>query len=104
MNNKLNFKLNFNAQTLRNVGRFFAKFRTIFTLLAVAGVIGFSLYQVNKIVVLQPDANYLDAKRADQQKTAIKFDTKTLDAVNDLVQVNGQVDLSNLGKQNPFAP
>ncbi len=80
------------------------KVRGFLIALAIIGLVGYAGYLISRIVDLQPDQAYLASKRQEIDKTKINFDKKTIQTINNLKQINPTVDLSNVGKSDPFAP
>lgn len=94
----MNLKLDLNAATIKALIPQLAKAQPLIYGLVLVGVFGFTAYEVNQALNVQPAA----------QQTAIKplpkivFDTKTIDSLKQLNKVTGEVPLGNLGGHDPF--
>jgi len=94
----MNFKLDLNAATLKALIPKLVKAQPLIYGLLLVVVFGFTAYEVNLALNVQPAA----------QQTAIKalpkisFDTKTIDSLKQLDQVTGEVPLGTLGGHDPF--
>ena len=80
------------------------KLRGFLILLVVIGLFGYAAYQVSRIVAVAPDAAYLEKAKGDASATVIKLDVKAVEGLKNLVPVDVKVDLSNVGKSDPFSP
>lgn len=101
----MNMKLNLNTTSLiGRIGGLIAKYRGLILTLAVVGMVGYAGYLISQLVSVVPDKAYLAEQQQKLDKSKIRFDKTTITIINGLNQVNPQVDLSNVGKDNPFAP
>ena len=82
----------------------FLRIMPFLAFLVTVGAIGFSLWRLEQVVTIVPDPVLIAAERDKVSKAQIKFDTKTIDAVNKLKPINTKIDLTNLGKPDPFSP
>ncbi|HSX48436.1 MAG TPA: hypothetical protein VLF41_02960 [Candidatus Nanoarchaeia archaeon] len=80
------------------------KLRSFLITLVVIGLFGYAAYQVSKIVAVAPDKDYLDKAKGDASAQVVKLDVKAVDQLKNLVPVDVKVDLSSIGKSDPFSP
>jgi hypothetical protein len=89
---------------LKKAGLVLVKARGFIALVAIIGLLGYGGYLASKVVNLQPDQTYLTDQRQQLDQAKISFDKQTIQTINNLEQVNPTVDLSNIGKSDPFSP
>lgn len=80
------------------------RLRNLLLVIVVAGLVGYGAYLIQQAVTVQPDPAYLEAQRHDLSKAKVVFDKNTIQTINDLQTLNPKVDLSNIGKSDPFSP
>src|SRR5690348_914491 len=101
----MNMKLSLSPSgLLQKIATFLARYRGFIVAVVVLAMLGYAGFLISRLVSLQPDQAYLADQRQQLDKSKIRFDKATITTINGLNQVNPQVDLSNVGKANPFAP
>lgn len=80
------------------------KLRGFLVTLAIIALFGYAAFLVSKIVNVAPDKDYLDKAKGDASAQVIKLDVKAVDQLKSLVPVDAKVDLSSIGKSDPFSP
>lgn len=83
--------------------KFNPKYLTGLTGLAILALFGASAVIVLRTVTVGADEAYLNAQRQKIDSEAVKIDRKAVELVKNLYKVNGSTDISNLGKEDPFA-
>jgi hypothetical protein len=94
----MNFKLSFKPDDLKKVLPVLRMLQPYVVGLALIGVFGYTAYSVNAAMNVQP------AKPApsDKSAAAITFDKKTIQNLEQLQAVSGDVPNITLGQSNPF--
>ena len=75
----------------------------LLTLLVVI-TIGYTGYQLSRIVNLEPDQASIEAEQEKLRGSRVRFDKATIDELNSRSSTPKQPNLSNLGKADPFSP
>lgn len=93
-------------QTLNTIIRHIRAYRTILIWLAVLGLLGFTLVQSQKISDPRVDRAYLEAQRAEQEKSTASIElSETLrEQINNLERTPVDTDPEELGTSDPFHP
>ncbi|HSX14856.1 MAG TPA: hypothetical protein VLE72_03025 [Candidatus Saccharimonadales bacterium] len=99
----MKLKINFKA-VIKKVSAIALKFKGLFIVAAVIVLVGYAGLLISRLVSLEPDQAYLADQRAKLDQTKINFDKKTIDTINHLQQLNPPIDLTNIGKSDPFSP
>lgn len=89
---------------LKQTTQLLYKFRVIIVLVVSIGLIGYAGYLGSQMLNLQPDQAYLATQREKLTATKVGFDKQTVIIINSLKQVNPTVNLTNIGKSDPFSP
>lgn len=89
---------------LKTAGDLLLKVRAFITLLAVIGLLSYGGYLISQILNLQPDQSYLIDQRQQLDQTKISFDKQTVKTIDSLKPLNPTVNLSDIGKSDPFSP
>ena len=97
-------KLELNAAMFRKMLGGAAKFLPFLSIVIMTLAIGYSAYNLSQVLSIAPTEQDVTAQRQKLAATKIKFDVKTIDSVSSLVQVEVPIDLTNVGKADPFAP
>ena len=101
----MNMKLQLDPVKLaKQAGMLLYRFRTFLIIIIVLGLVGYAGYLASQIVNLQPNQAYLSAQQQKDDDTKINFDKATVQTINNLSQVNPTVNLTNIGKSDPFSP
>lgn len=93
-----NLKLELNAETIKALIPLLVKAQPVIYGLLLVGVFGYTAYEVNLALNVQPATQ----QSAIKPLPKIVFDTKTIDSLKQLNQVTGEVPLGNLGGHDPF--
>ena len=96
-------KLNLNKLLNLALGYLY-RLRSFLIVLIVVGLVGYAGYLASQIISIQPDQAYLSTQRQQLSQSKVNFDKSTIQTINSLVQLNPQVDLTNIGKSDPFSP
>lgn len=94
----MNLKLELNIATLKALLPQLVKAQPYIYGFLLVGVFGFTAYEVNLALNVQP----APSQTAIQPLPKITFDTKTINSLNQLQQVAGEVPLGSLGANDPF--
>jgi len=89
---------------LKTAGGMLLKIRGLLALLVIIGMLGYGGYLISQIINLQPDQSYLTTQTQSLDQSKVSFDKQTVQTINNLQQVNPTVNLSNIGKTDPFSP
>lgn len=89
---------------LRGIPRFFNKYANFMFGIVVFSLLGYTAFQISQISTVAPDAAYVEDEIKKSDAKRIKLDTKTLDAVRVLNQLEIKPDTANPGKPDPFTP
>ena len=100
----MNFNIDLKKFDLAKAIKVLTRILPILSLLLAGGAIGFGLYRLNQVITVIPDPEMVKLEQETVEKAQIKFDIKTIDSLNHLTPVEGKVDLTNLGKTDPFSP
>lgn len=92
------------TKMLLPVAKHVLKARRFIIVIAIIGLLGYGGYLISQIIALQPDQTYLATQRQANGSTKINFDKPTITTINGLVQINPKIDLTNIGKSDPFSP
>jgi hypothetical protein len=99
----MKMKLDFKKIAAR-LAQHLLRFRGLIIFLVAIGLIGYSIYLFSRIIDIRPDQAYLSEQRKKLDESKISFDKKTIQSINQLQQINPKIDLSNVGKSDPFSP
>jgi hypothetical protein len=95
-----NMKLNLD---LKNILTVVSRYKRIVITLVIIGLMGYTGYQISRITSVQPDAAYLETRRAEAKAVSLKINKATQDKLRGL-QSAGDTSVPTVsGKSNPFA-
>jgi hypothetical protein len=97
-------KIELSLDTLKKLVKTASSIGPFLSLLFVIGAIGFSAWRLGTSFQISPSEPAIEAARNSQAGARIRFDVKTIDSLNSLVDVPTSIDTTNIGKPNPFAP
>jgi hypothetical protein len=100
----MNLKLNLSTETLKDLGKRLVALTPVLTLVGIAAILTYTAIQIRNVLVLEPKPALVAAERKKIEDSKVKFDVKTLDSVNNSVEVDAHTDLGSLGKSDPFSP
>lgn len=80
------------------------KIKGLILAVLVAGVLVYTGYVMKDLTTVEPDENYLKDQISKNASAVPKLDVKAIESTKDLINVPVSPNLSNLGKNDPFAP
>ena len=78
--------------------------RNFILTLTVLSTIGYTAYQVSRVVNLEADQASIEAEQEKLRASRVRFDKATIEELNSRSSTPKQPNLSNLGKADPFSP
>jgi predicted negative regulator of RcsB-dependent stress response len=96
----LNLKLEYNPKAIM---AFANKYLGVAVMLIIAGLFGFTGYQISRITGIQADQKYLELQKDTVKTTTLKVNKDTLDQLKNLKSGGDTSIPVNTGKQNPFS-
>lgn len=98
--NKINLNLNFKQI---KPAKFIVKFYPKLIAVAVAAILLWTGYFLTNLLYSNNVDNSL-GKDVETAQNQIKFNKKTLESLDQLTVTDNQLDISNVGRDNPFKP
>jgi hypothetical protein len=79
-----------------------ARYRNLVVILIIAGLLGYTGYQISRITSIQADPAYMAAQKGKDKVTSLKINKSILEQLQKLRPAGTSSAPVNVGKQDPF--